>query len=998
MSGLITVMARLTLPLEHWPEFWPAIFAMASSPDEGLRESVLEVIEELGDKIFDFMRPYMGDLLAFCDACMAADQNPHVRLAAVKAVGVLLGEVQEDADDLVEKMRPLVPPMLEMANVCVQEGADMEARKILNIFQAMIRLCPNIIAPHVLNIAQFCLITTANLEIDWDVRSDCLAFLEDIIQLRPSFVNRNGLLDPILTIAFNVAAEPQVEGLSSWEITPHRYALQIIDCVARQIKPKYCFDNVMQRIDAWMPSENPWERRAAIGALSAIPNGFVEQLLPNLESLLPYMQSAFADPDHFVRQAGCILLGQFADYLSPDILEYHETCLPLAYQALCDDNQEIQERALYSIMAFMEHLDHTKTEAMLDQLVHRLVFLLEHSNNKEIQEMAIETLSAVAQASLDNFAPYWETVTKMMQQLMEVTQPDLLSLRAYALKCAGVVSMSVGKELFAPYFDYFMNKALESFHLTGVDTTQLREYSINFFGDVAEALEEDFHPYFDTCLQIILESLTNVDGAQPEFNEENRHMAALMVDSDDERDEAAIGRGLPATDLEDAEIDEEDRLPPELEGLKYITNMGLVEEKIVALQALGSIGHAMGASFVPHIPRCLEVLSDTARYVHPKVRNFTVFPLETFATCLNKQLPPERPWVEGQNPEEYPLHPTVQEFVDSMIALFVKRILNDIELSVVSRYIEALKVTLNTLGAPALHHHLPNLIMPALSQAMHMKTVAHGMATEEADDESEVIAQELLAVFDSACDLVTTLAKHYGLAFGNLFPLLEGIITHLTTEEDPDDEATVPWRQEAIGSLAEVCENCTVNAFTPEQVHIFLAQAIKGLKQEQVTVRCNAIYLTRLVSVSPASFDWWAVIIPIIVPLLLSEDDQTADNANGCIASMIATQPSLLPMAELLPEWLSAFPVRIDQIESGFAYGTLISLLEHSSQDIFPHIPTAFKILIDAIGSPVITEETRARVHATIKSLWAQFSNDLQPVLETLDEEGSNNLQAALSS
>jgi hypothetical protein len=992
MAGLICLVARLTLPLDHWPEFWPAIFQMAHSEDEGLRESVLGVLEEIGDKLFEDMRPHVPDLLAFCEACMGADQRPEIRFAALKAVGVLVGEVQEESDELVEAFKPLVGPMLDIANMCVMEGAEMEAREAISIFQGMIRLCPAILAPQVLNLMQFCLLHAGNVEVDWEVRRECLAFIEDVVALKPSFVNRNGLLDPILTVAFNIAAEPQVEGLSSWDITPFRYSLQIIDVIARHIKPKRCFENIIGRVDAWMGSHNPWERRAAVGALSACPTGCIEVMLPQLDKFIPYLEAAFDDPDAFVRQTGCILLGQMADELNPDIVEYHETCLPLAYRALMEPNIEVQERALYSLMAFMEHLNPQQLEDVLEPLMTRLVDILQNSNNKETQEMTLETIAAVAAASVDSFEPYWEPIVKMLQQMMEITESEHLSLRAQALKTAGVIAMGVGKEHFMPYFDFFMHKALECFNDSRVETTQMREFSINFFGDVAESLGEDFAPYFDTALQIILTSLQNVDGARPELGEENAHMAALMLNSDDEED----GAGLPPADAEDAEIDDEDRLPPELDSLKYITNMGLVDEKTTALQALGSIIHAMGALFVPHIETCLPILALTARYVHPKVRCFTVFPLESLVVAMNRAYPPERPWVEGEsvNPEEHPLHPQTQAFCDEMLSLFAKRILTDIELSVANRYLEALKIIMNTLGAPALHHLLPTVVGPAVVQAIELKTMAHGMATEEADDESEMIAQELLALFDTSCDFVIALAKHYRANFAQWFSLIETIIVHLATEST--DESFTPWRQEAMGALAEVCEAATLDAFTPAQVHIFLAQAISGM-QEETNVRSNALYLARQIVTSSASYDWWPVMLPILVPLLTIEDDQTADNAAGCVASMINTNPSLLPMADLLPEFLSTFPIRIDQIEAGIAYGTLMNMLDHSSQDIFPHIPTAFKVLVDAMASPVLSEETRARVQTTIKSLWSQFSNDLQPVLETLDEEGSNNLQVVLN-
>lgn len=987
MSDLVTLIARLTLPLDHWPEFWPAMFEMANSGNDTQKISLLGVIEDLGDKIFELMRPQLPDLLPFVHHCLQNTEDPHVRVAAMKAIGTLMGEVNEEQDELVEKLKPFVPLMLELIEFCVHQGADMEANDGLCIFQAMVETCPSILSPHVSAITHFCLLTASNTGLEWEVRSECLTFLEWVIQFRPSFIIKQHLLDPILDVCFSIASEPDMEGVQTWEITPHRFAMQIVDCLCSYIKPKHTFRNIMARVDAWMVSENPWERRTAISAISAMPKGCVEEMLKSLEEYFPYMEAAFNDQESVVRQAGCIMLSQFADFLSPPILEHYEFCLPLAYKALCEEDPEIQERALFSLIAFMEHLDHSGVESLLPDIIQRLVNLLETSDNKDIQDSAISAIAACASAALEQFTPFWEHIVKMLQQLMDVTG-ELIPLRARALDCVGVISMAVGKDVFAPYFDYFMNKALESYHMQN-DEPILREMAINFFGNAAEALQQDFAPYFETALGLILESLTNVDGAQPELDDSNRAMAQLMVDSDDDDD--AIDRNLGTVH------DDEDRLPGELTGLHYVTNQGLVEEKTVALQALGTFAHAMGPLFVPHIARCMEVLDVTATYVHPKVRSFTIYPMETFVHCINLAYPPANPWVLGSNPEAHPLAPESQEFASNMIEMFLKRIVADFDLGVVARYVEGITFIMNTLGAPALYDHMP-AVAAAILKVLHMETVAHVMETDNGDGENEEIAHELLLVFDNACDFIIALAKQYQSGFGIWFPLLEGLIKHLTVDgELSADDGSERYRQEAVGALAEVTEACTVHAFSPEQVRVLLAQGIKSLSDPHESTRCNAIYLLRLVTLSPESFDWWQPITNIVVPLLADEDDQTVDNANGCIASMIQTNPSLLPMTELLPAWLEAFPVRTDQIESTFAYGTLMNLLEHASQDIFPHIPTAFKILVDSLGSPVITEETRVRVTATLKSLWSQFSAELQPVLETLDEDGNNNLQTALA-
>lgn len=1002
MAGLVGLIARLTLPVGEWPEFWPAMFALANSEHIEHRTSLLEVLTEIGDKIFDFLVPQMVDLIAFCGVCMAADQPPEMRVKAMDTFGVLAGEVQESSDELVPVMQPLVMAALEVIDMCVKAGADYEARGGLNTFQAMIRLCPSIIAPHVLDITQFCLITVANHEIDWEVRMECLGFIEDVIKFRPSYLSKHGLLDPVISVIFDVAAEPEPE-TNPWSSTPHKFAITVLSTISQSVKPKYVFEGVMARVDAWMGSENPWQRRAAVGAIAAIPNGCIEEILPVLENFLPYLQASFEDPDPLVRRAGCSMLHQFSETLSPDFTEHHEVCLPLVFKALNEGDEELQQYALYALVTFLGNIEgDVIVDQLLDDLVRRLVQILETSHSKDLQEIAMNGIATVASSVGDKFIPYFEPVVLILDQLMSITQPELLALRAQALQGAGMIAVAVGKQTFGPWFNHFMEKALESLQFEGRQGTELRECSITFFGDVAEALGEDFLPYLETVMGILFETLSNTDGIKPELGDENRAMAGLMAAamSDDEEGDTA----LPQADQDDEDVDEEDRLPEELEGLKYITNRGLIQEKTDAIQTLGVIAIAVGAAFMPYLERSIELFETLARYVHPKVRTIVAFGLESCATVLNAAYPPAAVYVtgSGEDPAAFPLHPEVQNFINTLIETFCKRIRTDIDLAVVCRNIQALSTFVKNFGPPSVHDAIATAIGPAIALALNSDTVSHRMAEEEGDDENEMIYQESLAVFDACCDFIIDVARGYGPAFGQWFSLLEGILLHAAAADDqeptdPADDPNTVWRQQAVGCLSETADAATMAAFDDKQVQILLARAMKGLKDPAITIRTNSIYLVRSVVTSPSSFDWYPIILPILIPFLLDEDDQTADNSNGAIANMIATNPAGLPMDEVITEWLSGFPIRCDQIEAGISFGVLLNLLENANQHIFPHIPVAFRILIDAIGSEVVEEDLRlGKITDVTRSLWAQFSAELTPVLDELEEDSLHNVKLIL--
>jgi hypothetical protein len=109
-----------------------------------------------------------------------------------------------------------------------------------------------------------------------------------------------------------------------------------------------------------------------------------------------------SDIDPKVRKVACLTLGQFSEHLQPEILEHHEKIVPLIFQAMNENNQQIQERSCYALVAFVEGLEE-QFLPYIEPLLNRLVELLKVSSNKDIQEMAISGISACAQCAGKKF-------------------------------------------------------------------------------------------------------------------------------------------------------------------------------------------------------------------------------------------------------------------------------------------------------------------------------------------------------------------------------------------------------------------------------------------------------------------------------------------------------------------------------------------------------------------------------------------------------------------
>jgi HEAT repeat protein len=63
--------------------------------------------------------------------------------------------------------------------------------------------------------------------------------------------------------------------------------------------------------------------------------------------VLPSLLAALTDPEGEVRGAAGFALGQFSEYLQPDITHHHAAILPAVFGLLQDADTDVQERACY---------------------------------------------------------------------------------------------------------------------------------------------------------------------------------------------------------------------------------------------------------------------------------------------------------------------------------------------------------------------------------------------------------------------------------------------------------------------------------------------------------------------------------------------------------------------------------------------------------------------------------------------------------------------------
>lgn len=125
------------------------------------------------------------------------------------------------------------------------------------------------------------------------------------------------------------------------DLAADRAAAEVIDTMALNL-PKHVFPPVFEFSSLSFRHVNPKFREAAVTALGVISEGCSELLKNRLENVLQITLAALTDQEQMVRGAASFALGQFAEYLQPEIISHYESVLPCILNALEDVSDEVK--------------------------------------------------------------------------------------------------------------------------------------------------------------------------------------------------------------------------------------------------------------------------------------------------------------------------------------------------------------------------------------------------------------------------------------------------------------------------------------------------------------------------------------------------------------------------------------------------------------------------------------------------------------------------------
>lgn len=359
-------------------------------------------------------------------------------------------------------------------------------------------------------------------------------------------------------------------------------------------------------------SEKWQQRHAALMAISAIGEGCMKVMEAELGTIIQLVLPHFRDPHARVRYATCNAIGQMSTDFAPNLQKkFHEIVLTSLIPVM-DDNAypRVQAHAAAALVNFCENVDKTTLAPYLDTIFDRLLILLRISR-VYVQEQAITTIATVADSAEDKFVKYHGSIMPLLLNVLrQATQKQYRLLRGKTMECASLIALAVGKEVFAPNAQEFIELLIQTQQsVTEADDPQT-SYLLACWARICKVLGNDFLPY----LPIVIDPLLQSAQLKPDF--------AVLEDDVDAESKYSAEDGWEFVGVEGQQI-----------GIKTT----VLEEKCTAVEMLICYARELGAGFLPYVERVMDIVMPLLKfYFHDGVRHAAACVVPLLIQCVQK--------------------------------------------------------------------------------------------------------------------------------------------------------------------------------------------------------------------------------------------------------------------------------------------------------------------------------------------------------------------------
>uniref|UniRef100_A0A7N6A2G1 TOG domain-containing protein n=1 Tax=Anabas testudineus TaxID=64144 RepID=A0A7N6A2G1_ANATE len=507
LSQLCAVMVKHETP-DRWPALLQLLNQSTKSSNSHDRQVGLLLLNKVVDSNPEPFKPHYCQLLQLFSTVLQDHNNPTALYYCILTLTAITAYTGSE-----EMMRSIIPSLIIALKHLIMADQD-QASEAMEVFNELMESEVSIIVPHVADIVRFCLEVGSDTTLSDSLRVKALSCIAFLIKLKSKTVLKQKLLNPILQAIFPVLTavppageqDPEDEEDDSGDGTDND-------------NPKHCAAQVrksfitMPFAQTCLASENPYQRKGGLMCLAVLAEGCADHIRTKmLSSMLQTVCQSLSDSNQVVRSAGLFALGQFSEYLQPEVSKYCAELMPLLLGYLSSLNQAKAghvTKAFYALENFMENLG-SDIEPYLPTLMETMLSALNNTENLKIKELAVSAIGAIANAAKELLVPYFTPVIESLKGFLTTTTEEMRSLQTQSLDTLSVLARTVGKDVFSPLAAECVRLGL---NLTDtIDDPDLRRCTYSLYSAVSTVSPDCLTPHLTAITTVMLLALKSNEG------------------------------------------------------------------------------------------------------------------------------------------------------------------------------------------------------------------------------------------------------------------------------------------------------------------------------------------------------------------------------------------------------------------------------------------------------------------------------------------------------
>ncbi|CEP09674.1 hypothetical protein [Parasitella parasitica] len=941
-----------------------ALFDCSQSPNAAHKESAFRIFASVPELIAG---QHTEALKGVFMTSLTDTDNQAVQKEAMKAAAAYILQTDEATQKI---LGALMPHMLDTLSPLIASHQDEALVDSLVVLIELGEYCPKLYRSVFANVLTAMVNVAKDKSFEDPTRQTALELLLTLSEASPSMARKSpNFASEIIPVALEMITD--IDDDESWYTTDEleeddneeNYVMgeSTLDRIARTLGGQTVVPIVFQYIPQMLQSGEWQQRRAALMAISSIGEGSVKVMKPELRNIIQMILPSFQDAHSRVRYAACNTIGQMSTDFSPYIQKvFHEPIIKALLPNMEDPQSRIQAHAAAAMVNFCEDANKEVLEPYLDAIFEHLLILLK-SNKIYVQEQAITTIATVADCAEDRFNKYHSVIVPLLLNILhQASDKQYRLLRSRAIECASLIGLAIGKEVFAPYTENFINILAEIQGSVTEDDDIQTTYLLAAWARMCKMMGQDFLPYLPNIMPPLLKSAK----LTPEFT---------FVDPNDE--------------------DAESKYPTDdgwefvgINGQQIGIKTSVLEEKHTAVEMLVSYARDLGAGFLPYVAQVLEIALPLLKfYFHDGVRHA--------AAALI-------PVLLKDAKDANVAHPELANMWNTIFEKLVKIITIEDDISFLAQSFTTFSDCLDVIGNSCLQpeqierfvkgtqEQLVKLLERLTEREQKKQTKDYDPEDEEQWADEEANEEDALSEVARAIQaLFKALRLDFLPYFEKMLPLIVQFLSH------PSNAA----RQWAICVFDDLVEYTGPASFNYS--NYFLEAMIAAVTDEASDIRQAAAYGVGMMGQFGGP-QYAVACNAALQPLfgLVNAPDAREDgivfvteNAISAIAKICQFNNSSIPQLDaVLAAWLNTLPILNDDQEAPIVYTYLLDLLESNHPSILgsnnSNIPKLVNIFADVLASDILAPELASRM-----------VNSLKIALGSVDENTRNHLWNSIS-